>query len=53
MLDFINEQAARLILYILEHFPAFAAGVGITLACVTAHRVIPALWPAFLAQVCP
>lgn len=52
MLDFINEQTARLLLYILEHFPAFAAGVGITLACVTAHRIIPALWSALLAQAC-
>ena len=53
MLDMINDLAARFVLYILEHFPPFAIGVGLTLACATAAKVIPTIWPAFLAEVCP
>lgn len=53
MLDLINEWAARFVLYILENFPPFAVGVGITLACVATSKIIPLIWPALLAEVCP
>ena len=53
MLDVINEWAARFVLYILEHFLPFVLGVSITLACVATSKIIPLIWPAFLAEVCP